>query len=215
MALLWRRQEKIEKKFERYFSHCDKCFQLFEKALNTYFELGLGTAFDSDTQNTQDAESEADDLRRDIEFTLYGKALLPESRGDMLRLIENFDHLPGIAETTLYTICCQRMQIPEAFVGVFKELFKINIEAYYLARKAVDNLFNNPRVTLHTTKEVEQKESQSDTKEREVICQVFDSGMRTGDMILYRDLVALIGSISDQAESTADSIAIIAIKRQV
>ena len=74
---------------------------------------------------------------------------------------------------------------------------------------------NNPRVTLHTTKDVEKKESESDDVEREIICTIFDSDIDTGEKILFRDMALMIGKISDLAETTADRISIIAIKRQI
>ena len=215
MKFLWRTQEKIDQMLERYFEQTDACFQMFEKAFATYMEMGLGAKFDSEMNNTQDFESAADDMRREIEHTLYGKALLPESRGDLLGLLESFDRIPGTAETILYAMSCQRMKIPEDLQPMFKQLVEVNLQAYYLIRKAVDNLMNNPRVTLHTTKAVEKKESESDVVEREIICKVFDSDMETGEKILYRDLVLLIGHLSDLAETTADRISIIAIKRQI
>ncbi len=215
MAFLWKKQEKIEQMIERYFEQTDLCFQTFEKAFNTYLEMGLGVTFDAEMNKTQDFESAADDLRREIEHTLYGRALLPESRGDILGLIETFDRIPGVAETVLYTLSCQRMVIPQELQPMFKRLVEVNLQAYYLVRKAVDNLLHNPRVTLHTTKDVEKKESESDDVEREIICKVFDLDFDTGHKILYRDLVLQIGKISDLAERTADRISIIAIKRQI
>lgn len=215
MPLFWKKQAKIEKMLEDYFKETDNCFQMFEKAFNTFIEMGLGASFSAEMNKTQDFESAADDLRREIEFTLYGRALLPESRGDILGLLENFDKIPGVAETTLYALSCQKMVIPEDLKEQFLSLVKVNLEAYYLTRKAVDNLMTNPRVTLNTTKAVEKKESESDEVEREIICKVFESEMDSGERVLFRDLAILIGSISDLCETTSDRISIIAIKRQI
>jgi predicted phosphate transport protein (TIGR00153 family) len=215
MGFLWKKQEKVEKMLEGYFEQVDACFKMFEQAFATYLEMGLGPKFDSEMNNTQDHESSADDLRRDIEHTLYGRALLPDSRGDILGLLESFDRIPGVAESVLYALSCQRIRLPDNVKPMFERLVQVNLQAYYLIRKAVDNLMNNPRVTLHTTKDVEKKESESDDVEREIICTLFDSDMDTGEKILYRDMALMIGNISDLAETTADRISIIAIKRQI
>jgi hypothetical protein len=215
MAFLWKKQEKTEQMLDRYFEQTDLCFQMFEKAFSTYLEMGLGASFDAEMNKTQDYESAADDLRREIEHTLYGRALLPESRGDILGLLESFDRIPGIAESVLYTMSCQRMHVPAELQPMFRRLVDANLQAYYLTRKAVDNLMHNPRVTMHSTKDVEKKESESDDIEREIICTIFDGDMDTGEKILYRDLVLMIGQIADLCETTADRIGIIAIKRRV
>ncbi len=215
MGLFWKKQEKIEEMMDQYFERCDKCFEMFEKAYGVYVEMGQGEAFEAAVVAASKAESSADDLRRDIEYTLYGKALLPESRGDILGLLETFDTLPNRAETVLYSLRCQRIKIPDELQADFQKLIDVNLQAYYLVRKAVDNLMNNPRVTLHSTKDVDAKESESDNLERDIICTVFNSEMDMGTKILFKDLALLIGDISDRAEKVADRIGIVAIKRQI
>ncbi len=215
MGLFWKKQEKIEEMMAQYFERCDKCFEMFEKAYGVYMEMGQGEAFEAAVVAASKAESSADDLRRDIEYTLYGKALLPESRGDILGLLETFDTLPNMAETVLYSLRCQRIKIPDELQADFQKLVDVNLQAYYLVRKAVDNLMNNPRVTLHSTKDVDTKESESDNLERDIICKIFCSDVDMGTKILFKDLALLIGEISDRAEKVADRIGIVAIKRQI
>ncbi|MBW2699309.1 MAG: DUF47 domain-containing protein [Deltaproteobacteria bacterium] len=215
MGLFWKKQEKIEEMMTQYFNRCDKCFEMLEKAYSVYMEMGQGEAFEAAVVAASKVESSADDLRRDIEYTLYGKALLPESRGDILGLLETFDTLPNMAETILYSLRCQRIKIPNELQTDFQKLVDVNLQAYYLVRKAVDNLMNNPRVTLHSTKDVDMKESESDNLERDIICKIFSSEMDMGTKILFKDLALLIGEISDRAEKVADRIGIVAIKRQI
>jgi hypothetical protein len=213
--VFWKKLESVERMLSRYFDLTDACFERMVGALDTYFEKGRGEAFEAAVGAVHKAESECDDLRREIELTLYGQALLPESRGDILGLLEAFDGLPNIAETIPVVIHSQRMDLPDEFVPEFKKLIAVNVEAYALARKSVDALMTNPKVTLHTTKEVDQKESASDAIERRLICNVFDSDQETSFKILLKELVLIIGEVSDRAEKVADRIGIIAIKRQI
>jgi predicted phosphate transport protein (TIGR00153 family) len=155
-------------------------------------------------------------MRREIELTLYGKALLPESRGDLLGLLETFDKLPNMAETVLFVLFCQKTMIPKDLLPAYKQLIDVNLQAYYLTRKAVDDLMHNPRATLHATKEVDEKESESDRLERDLICRLFEkTELSPGYKLLLKEIILLIGSISDRAETVADRIGIVAIKRQI
>jgi predicted phosphate transport protein (TIGR00153 family) len=101
---LFKKQEKVEQMLERYFDRCDACYEQLEVAFQSFFENGTGADFDEKVNGIHERESQADDLRRDIELTLYGKALLPESRGDLLGLLESFDGLPNIAETIGFVV---------------------------------------------------------------------------------------------------------------
>jgi uncharacterized protein len=216
MAFFWKKQETVEKMMAQYFDRCDTCFELFEKAFSTYVANGHGASFEAAVQKAHEAESAADDQRREIELTLYGKALLPESRGDLLGLLEAFDKLPNMAETVLFVILCQKTVIPQGLLDLYKKLVELNLQAYFLTRKAVDELLHNPRATLHTTKDVDEKESESDRLERKIIRSIFEQqDLSPGMQLLLKEIVLLIGKISDRAETVADRIGIIAIKRQI
>jgi hypothetical protein len=216
MPFFWKKEDNVEKMLSRYFERSDTCFQMFEKALGVFFDIGQGETFEAAVQKAHEAESAADDMRREIELTLYGKSLLPESRGDLLGLLESFDRLPNMAETVLFALRCQRIVLPKDLAPQYKRLADINLQSYYLCRRAVDALLSNPKITLHATKEVDEKESESDRIEREILCQIFDSSeYDTGQKLLLKDLILLFGSISDRAESVADRIGIFAIKRQI
>ena len=215
MVFFWKKKDNIQTMLQQYFSQCDRCYGLFKESSDAYRKSGLGEHFTASVEKAHEAESAADDLRREIELTLYGKALLPESRGDLLGLLESFDKLPNIAETILFTIQCQGIEVPDVLMDCYKQLVDINLQSYYLARKAVDALFDNPKITLHATKEVDDKESESDRKERKLIKTIFAGEWDMGTKMMLKELALLIGTISDRAETTADRIGIIAIKRQI
>ena len=213
--MFWRRQENVEEMMARYFEHCDSCYEHFEKTMSLFFDEGVCEAFNAGVEEVHRLESECDDQRRQVEYTLYGKALLPESRGDLLGLLETYDKLPNIAETVCYALSCQQVVLPEALIAGYQDLFRLNVESYRLARKAVDVLMTNPKVALHATKAIEAKESESDRAERRLIREIFGGSWSTGDKLLYRDIVLLLGEVSDRAERLADRVGITAIKRQI
>jgi predicted phosphate transport protein (TIGR00153 family) len=213
--MFWKKHESIESRLNRYFEQCDNFFGQFEKAFRLFLADGVTTTFGAEVDKAHQCESQADDLRRDIELTLYGKSLLPESRGDLLGLLETYDQLPGAGEVVLFEMLYQNMRVPPEFHPAFVRLVELNLQAYFLVRKTVDALMNNPRVTLGAVKEVDAKESQSDRQERKLIQEIFASAMDKADKLQLRSLIAGISRISDLAEHTADRIGIIAIKRQV
>ena len=213
--MFWDKTKNVETMLSEYFDRCDSCFRQFEKAFQIYFAEGPEDAFDDAVQEVHSLEAACDDLRREIEYLLYGKALLPESRGDLLGLLETYDRLPNIAETVAFLFSCQKMLLPEDLHRTYKELLRVNIEAYDLARRTVDTLTTNPKATLHVTKDVEHKESESDRLERDLIRAIYARDIDMGEKFALKEAVLLIGSISDRAETLADRVAIIAIKRKI
>ncbi len=214
MSIFFRAERRLQERIFEYFDRVNDCMEQFAQGMLYHLQEEGGSA-EKDEGRTHELESRADDLRRDIEMTLYGKALLPESRGDILGLLETMDTVPNAAETALNIIETERIRIPEEFREDFRKLLEVNMEAYRLLRKTADTLFNNPKQTLYVVKEVDIKESTSDRIERKLITKIFDSDLDKADKILLKDLVVAMGNISDRAENAADRMAIIAIKRRI
>ncbi|HUU00473.1 MAG TPA: DUF47 family protein [Myxococcota bacterium] len=215
MPTFWKKHESIQSKLGRYFDECDSFFGLFEKAVRIWLDCGCGPSFDSTVETAHEAESRADDLRRDIEFTLYGKSILPESRGDLLGLLENYDIILTAAETFLYEVSCQEVVLPADYHEQFLELVEQNLRAYYLVRKTVHALMENPKATLAAVRDVDTAESRSDRQERALVKSIFVSQMDGWKKNQLKALVNQLGRISDLAEHTSDRIGIIAIKRNI
>jgi hypothetical protein len=214
MAIFFKAEEKIRNKISEYFDRVHDCMKQFHSEIEHHIRQGPGGT-KKERGETHNLESRADDLRRDIEMRLYGQALMPESRGDLLGMLETMDKVPNAAETVLSIIETERIEVPEQFRDAFLELVDCNIEAYRLLQKTADALFENPKQTLYVVKEVDVKESESDRMERLLISDIFDSDLDTAQKILLKDVVVAIGDISDRAESAGDRMAIMAMKRRI
>ena len=215
MPFFWKKQTDIKKMIDEYLNTVDSCMLQFRQSMMRYLVSGCTQEFAWEVEETHRYESSADDLRRKIQMTLYGKALLPDSRGDLLLLLEFYDRIPSAAEDALFLTKVLCLEIHEDMLEDLEKLIEVNVEAYRRVRESMNSLFENPNETLYQTRGVDAKESESDRIERSLIERIFKSDMDTGTKMLMRELVMLIGQISDQAENTADRIGIVAIKRQI
>jgi predicted phosphate transport protein (TIGR00153 family) len=215
MALFWKKQADVRKMIDKYLETVDLCMQLFNQSMMRFLNTGCTQEFTREVEETHKLESIADDLRRKIQMTLYGKALLPDSRGDLLTLLEFYDKIPGAAEDVLFLTKVLCLDFHEDMIEDLQKLVGVNVEAYRMVRESMNSLFENPSETLYQTRGVDAKESESDRLERSLIERIFKSDMDTGEKMLFKELVQLIGKISDRAENAADRIGIVAIKRQI
>lgn len=215
MTLFFARQDRLAKVIERYLSKIEESMGNFKKTIGVYFEKGLCEDFNELVEKVHIAESSADDIRREIELELYEKSLIPESRGDILGLLENTDRIPDKAQSVLYQIQTEFLQIPEFLKDEFCHLININFDAFNDLAIAIRKLFENIKEVKDITNEIDKKESSSDRLERETIKKIFSSDIDIGQKILLKELVIEIGSISDLSEDVGDRINIIAAKRMV
>ncbi|RLI52559.1 MAG: hypothetical protein DRO93_14830 [Candidatus Thorarchaeota archaeon] len=215
MDILSGRKHKIAQMIERYLVKIEECIESFRKALLKYFEKGISREFDELIEKTHIAESLADDMRREIEINLYEKSMIPESRGDILGLLENTDRVLNKAQSVLYQIQTQFLQMPEFLKDDFKKLMDINIEAFKGVAKAIRKLFDDLKGVRDITNEIDKCESSSDRLEREIIKKIFQSDIDIGEKILLKEVVIETGNISDLSQTVGDRLNIITAKRLI
>ena len=141
MSLFFKREREVRGLIQQYFETVDEAFREFETAMRCYLDVGDCEQFKDCDSRVRAAESKADDLRGEIEKMLYSRSLLPESRGDILGLLEYFDKMPNLVETITFMCETQRILVPDQFKPRIVELLEINIQAYKLVRETVDRLF--------------------------------------------------------------------------
>ncbi len=215
MKFFLSQSNKVLSMINAYISKTNECMECFKKCFGAYFADGLCEAFEELILETHRAESSADDSRREIELALYEKSLIPESRGDILGLLESVDRIPNKAESVLFQIQTESLLIPNELTPNFRKLVNINVSSYKDVAVAVDRLFQNISGVKDASLSIDKKESDSDAIERELIRKIFSSNLDTGEKILLKELVIEIGNISDRAEDVSDRLSIIAVKRHI
>jgi len=214
-SIFKRRKNAIYSMIDKYISKIYESIHFFNKTMEVYFQEGISKEFVELIEKTHHSESTADDIRREIEISFYEKSLIPESRADILGLIELIDKVFNKAQSVLYQIETEHLIIPKEFHNEFKELIGINIEAYNNAIEGFKTLFTNINKVVMWVKRVDIQESASDRKERNLIRKIFKTKMETGEKILFKELVIEIGRISDLSEEATDFLSIIAVKKMI
>lgn len=215
MGLFWKQEKEVRRLLEAYIAAVDASMDEFEKAILCFLEKGGCEEFRALDKTTHKNESRADDLRWEIEQMLYRRALLPESRDDLLALLENYDHLPNLAENITFMLDTQRIEIPAACRERFGKLLEANIQAYRHVRRAVELLLTNPDRVEEEVQPVDQFESASDGLERELIIEIFRSDLPRADCLQLRDVIQRLGDISDTAEKLARRLDILSLKKRI
>ena len=215
MALFFSKKNKFLEMIEGYLKKVTECTELAKKALLLYIDKGCCEKFDELVTKTHMAESCSDDLRREIEILLYEKALMPESRGDILGMLETVDKIPNKAESVTFQMQTEVLRIPDEFKPELRKIININFDIFADVKKAIRAIFNDIDEVRRITNEIDKKESGSDSMERDLIKKLFSSNINIGEKILLKELIIEIGSISDRAENVADRLNIMAVKRLI
>ena len=213
--LLFRKEQQVEQLIYRYLDSLKMAQDNFLKAMNVYFQKGFCEDLDFLVEQTHKVESKADDTRYEIETMMYAKALIPESRGDVLGLLEAIDQIPGLFELILYMIQTQKLRTPDFLVLDIKELIRVSLECCDLLIKEVEALFKKSRDIRSLLSNIDNNESHCDHIERRIITRIFDSDLDPFQTLQLKEMVIQLGEISDQADRVSRRVHIISTKRRV
>ena len=209
------KQKRIHDQLAQYRQTVLQCMDAFANTLKRYCENPDRAVTNTDFDEVHKAESRADDIRCEIEETMYSKALFPESRGDILGLLETMDKVPNQAEECVRMIYEQGIVIPKELASKVAELVEVCVRCVIAMTDAVEQLFTNYRSAAFVVGKIDELETEADHIESSLKRQVFASDIDGMQKILLRDLIKGIAALCDRSETVGDRIRIIVAKRSI
>ncbi len=214
MPILFHRTRELVARIEEFLDAVSEGVLVFKAGVDDYVS-GRSERFAERYAEVHALENKADDLRRDIEQNLYAHSLIPESRGDVLGLLETMDDVIDTAKNTLALFLVERPVIPPEQADTWIELAVTathTAEAVVLAARA---FFRDPTTVKDHLHKVYFHEKEGDRLALELGKRIFASDLELAAKIHLRSFATQIDMVSDAAEDVADRITIYAIKRTV
>ncbi len=210
----FRRTKVLENQIDGFLDKLSESGLLFKRAVQIYLDEGASAGFDEKLQAVNGLESEADDLRRSVIAQLYTQTLIPESRGDVLGLLENLDSVLSYYEGALWGFSIEQPDIPPEFRTDFALLCDqavLAVESIVLASRAFFRNIEAVHDHMHKVMFYEKEADKISTKLKRAI---FGSDLPLSHKAHLRSFVEHIDNVADQSEDVADRLAIYTIKRR-
>lgn len=213
---LFKKEHHVERLIYAYLDNIKLSQESFGNALQECFLHGEKCEnFEFFLQQTHKYESKADDVRQEINDLMYGKALIPDSRGDIMGLLAALDVIPHLFENILYMIQTQRIELPELLRVDLKALVNLCLETCDLLYHQTEALFKKSAHIRELFNTIDTNESHCDHFERTLITKLFDSDTDPFLKLQLKELILEIGEIANQADRVSKRINIISMKRRV
>jgi predicted phosphate transport protein (TIGR00153 family) len=212
MAVLFKKIKNLEAQIDNYLDMVVKGGFLFKQGIKYYLEEQT-EEFESRLVSIDTTESDADNLRRKIEKRLYTETLIPESRGDVLGLLEACDKVLNKTAETLHQFSVEIPFILPEVKNYYIELTDISVSALEEMVAAVRSYFTDINHVRDHINKVQLYESESDKIAEKIKRIVFRSDIRLSQKMHMRYFALHIESIADEAEDVCDRLSIAAVKR--
>ena len=205
----------ISKQFDVFLDKVNESGLLFKSGVDAYMSDTI-ESFEKKIEEIIEAEHDGDALRRDLEETLYVQTLIPESRGDVLELLENMDALLDRFKGALWKFNIERPELIKEFNDDFRELTSIVVDAVEAIVRSSRAFFKNVSSVADHLHKVPYWESQSDKIASKLQQTIFRrEDLSLSEKLQLRDFVRHIDKIADRAEDVSDKLRIYVIKRSL
>ena len=205
----------IGRQFDVFLDKVSEAGLLFKAGVDAYLSDNI-ESFEKKKEDIIEAEHDGDALRRDLEETLYVQTLIPESRGDVLELLENMDGLLDRFKGALWKFDIERPQLIKELDEDFGELTRIVVEAVEAMVRSSRAFFKDISSVADHIHKVPYWETQSDKIASKLQHTIFrQENLSLSEKLQLRDFVKHIDKIADRAEDVSDKLRIYVIKRSL
>jgi predicted phosphate transport protein (TIGR00153 family) len=215
LGFLFKKERQLESLIYSYLENLGKIQNHFVKAMNICLKEGVSDDFCFLMNQTHKFESRADDLRDETNELMYSRALIPESREDIMALLERVDEIPRSFEQILNMIRTQKLSFPKFLILDIQELIRVSMESCDMIAKQIDVLIKKKEGVRMLMSTIDQNESHCDHIERRIITKLFDSDLEPFLKLQLKEMVIVMGEISDQADRVSKRVNIMTMKRRI
>ena len=212
MLLPFKKTKELEMQIDEYLDCVVKGGLLFKQGLKFYLQEKFED-FEDRLKSLDQCESQADGLRRSIESQLYIQTLIPESRGDVLGLLESSDRVLNLTAETLLEFSVETPNILTAIRGMLLDLAEASINSLDGMVLAIRSYFRDLTAVRDHISKAQFYEHESDKLAEKIKRTVFKMDIELSHKSHIRYFVLRMENIADRAEDVCDRISIAAIKR--
>ena len=119
---LFPKTSDLENKVDSFFLKLAEAGVIYRLAVRNYLREGLSEEYTTRFEQVCDIETSADTLRSEIKLAIYSDLLIPDSRGDVLGLIETADEVFSLMKTSLWAFSIESPTIDEELVPGYRRL---------------------------------------------------------------------------------------------
>jgi len=214
-GMLGRKQKEVQALVREHLELVGETIQLFLESIRAYLIDGDVEKASERALETHRAEGRADDARRRVENHLLSGLLLPNSRKDILGLIEQVDRLANAAEGTLDYLLIQRVDIPGEIASMLLEIADLSGTVFSETRAAVEALFADIKHAVEHTRKIESLEGDVDHLERKAGKALFKMEIELARKLQVYGFIKSLVKLSDRAEDLSDLIEIMVAERRL
>jgi len=215
MPNFWGKSEEIETSFDNLTKSVKECLFSTLDLIGEYIENGENEKVKNLCEIVHRAESEADEHRRAIVNKLVQGSLMPHTREDLMKLVEEVDDIADNAEKVMDLTLFIALDLTQLNKEQVKKMNSQIKKQYNILQKAVSDIFQDMSQALGRTGQLENIESIVDDQEEKIIREIGrNKELELAEKIPYQNTVIKLSDLADTIENAGDVIEILIATRR-
>lgn len=182
-----------------------------KNAIDLYIE-GDCRGFEKAVASVSSAEQEADDIRRQLEASIFKFKLLPYTRTDYVNLLEMTDDIADKAEICAKLLGVYKPKISKKIALSVSKLMHETQQTVETLKEAILALNSDLEIARQKADETELKRELARNIEFDTLKLVFSGNDKDLVKFSLNEIVSIIGGIADKAEEVSDVVSALSVK---
>lgn len=210
MKKLFRESDKLEVNLVDLAELVGKCMANSLEALCLYLEEGESQKVKVLIDTVHEYESKADELRREIITSILDGRLMPNTRSDILNLVESIDDIADFSEDIIDEIIFLRLKFTYLDLDRARQMQELLLEQFEKLTDGLKLLFMEMGQALVYARQLEEIESKLDDIEEEMIREIGQNPeLNAAEKLSHRNLIKNISDLADIIEKVGDVMEVI------
>jgi len=202
----------LESQVDQFLDLITKGTLCMRSAIQSYLG-GDDEDFQSRLELVSDYEKKADELRRSTQSMIYTYSLIPESRADVLGLLENLDSVIDRAKQVVQEFDVQEPDVEVGYFDLYLQVTNKSVKAVEQVVDAARAFFRNESRMRDCINKVDFYEGEADRAGFRLKKQIYQSDLDLARKHHLRYFADALESLSDIAQEVSERLTIASIKR--
>ena len=215
--MLFSKSDKMKELVGKHTDQVMTCYKKYAIAMKDILDGCDHGTIEAYTNTLRVEESKADEIRRQIIRQMLEGGLVVDSRKSIMHVIEAVDGVADLAEDIVQEIYIQTITLPVHTEESILSMIEITDRQLGLLISIVKGVVDRYKAKEMTRiiLEIEGIESAVDDLQQNLVKDIYDSELSLAEKMQLREIVNMIGHMSDLIEDISDEIEIIMMARKV
>lgn len=213
--LPFQRSGLLISEIDEYFDRVTEAILILEQTFSHYVDHGPDDYLDERLEQIRAIELRGDELRRNIAAVMYTQMLMPDTRGDILSLLDEVDNVLDDCAHAVIGLALERPELPADTHEAIKTIVGEVAKAGHAMMEGARAYFKEPQAVRNHLPKIDFHEREATNTGLRVGRQIFDSDLPLERKRQLLDWIVGLRQIASHASDVGDRMAIFAVKRSL